>query len=228
VRRHHLALLALLIALGGTSYAAVRIPVNSVGTAQLKASAVTSAKVRNGSLLARDFAAGSLPAGPTGAAGPQGAAGPAGPPGPQGAPGPKGDPGQDGLSAAFTGYMPSGSFVPALVPPLDLVTVDVPAGNYVLYANVIFFRNTHASEHFMTCGLGAPGFDISGGTKGQLDEEVVDLAPGARASLSLQGAIALDAPATLTETCFQSGTIDDGAVDFTDADIGAILVDNVY
>ena len=48
---------ALALALGGTSFAAVSaLPKNSVGTPQLKASAVTSAKVKNRSLLRADFA----------------------------------------------------------------------------------------------------------------------------------------------------------------------------
>lgn len=63
------ATLALLVAVSGTSYAAVTLPRNSVGTQQLKADAVKSTKVKNGSLRARDFRAGELPAGP---AGPQG------------------------------------------------------------------------------------------------------------------------------------------------------------
>ena len=42
--------LALFIALGGVSYAAVKLPARSVGTKQLKTGAVTSAKVRNGTL----------------------------------------------------------------------------------------------------------------------------------------------------------------------------------
>jgi len=68
-----LASVALLLALGGTSIAAVNaLPRNSVGTAQLKANAVTSAKVRNGSLLKADFRSGSLPAGPVGPQGPAG------------------------------------------------------------------------------------------------------------------------------------------------------------
>jgi len=79
------ACLALLVALGGTSIAAVNqlVPRNSVGTAQLRNnavstaklrnSAVTGAKVRNRSLRRADFAPGQLPAGPTG---PQGPAGP--------------------------------------------------------------------------------------------------------------------------------------------------------
>ena len=36
VRRHHIGLLALFIALGGTSYAAVALPANSVGTKQIE------------------------------------------------------------------------------------------------------------------------------------------------------------------------------------------------
>jgi hypothetical protein len=46
ISRHHLALLALFVALGGTSYAAVNLPVNSVGTKQLKRNAVTAKKIR--------------------------------------------------------------------------------------------------------------------------------------------------------------------------------------
>jgi hypothetical protein len=90
------ACLALLIALGGTSVAAVsQLARNSVGPAQLqfgavtnpkiRNDAVTSAKVRNRSLLRADFAPGQLPAGPTGPQGPAGAAGPTGPAGPAGA-----------------------------------------------------------------------------------------------------------------------------------------------
>ena len=92
------ACLALLVALGGTSVAAVsQLARNSVGTPQLRTGAVTnpklrnntvnSAKVRNRSLLRVDFRPGQLPAGPVGPqgpAGPAGAAGAAGPAGPAG------------------------------------------------------------------------------------------------------------------------------------------------
>jgi hypothetical protein len=50
---------ALLIALGGTAYAAA-LPKNSVGTAQLKKNAVTTKKVDNKSLRAKDFKKGQL------------------------------------------------------------------------------------------------------------------------------------------------------------------------
>src|SRR5437660_1567173 len=71
-----LALLALFIALGGTSYAALSLPKNSVGTGQIKPRAVTLSKL---STSARKSLKGqSGPAGPTGPAGPSGPAGPTG------------------------------------------------------------------------------------------------------------------------------------------------------
>jgi len=54
------ALTALAIAIGGTSYAALRIPARSVGTTQLKPNAVTGAKVANHSLTGDDINAGAL------------------------------------------------------------------------------------------------------------------------------------------------------------------------
>ncbi len=93
------ATLALFIALGGASYAAIQIPKNSVGTKQLKKNAVTSKKVKNRSLLAVDFRRGQLPRGATGPAGlpgTDGAVGSAGPVGATGAPGPTGAAGVTG------------------------------------------------------------------------------------------------------------------------------------
>ena len=79
------ACIALAVALSGTGYAVTALPRGSVGTAQLKSNAVTSQKVKNGSLLRGDFKSGQLPAGATG---PQGPAGPAAAQGPAGAPNP--------------------------------------------------------------------------------------------------------------------------------------------
>jgi collagen triple helix repeat protein len=115
-----IALLALFVALGGTSYATSRdwMPSNSVGTAQIRDDSVTRAKIAHhsitsilikpGSLVASDFAAGQLasglqgspgPAGPTGASGPKGDTGPQGS---TGATGPKGDKGDPGAIARIT------------------------------------------------------------------------------------------------------------------------------
>lgn len=88
-----ISILALFVALGGTGYAALRIPNNSVGTKQLKKNAVTSAKVKNHSLLAVDFQANQLPTGPQG---PKGDTGATGAKGDTGATGPKGDTGATG------------------------------------------------------------------------------------------------------------------------------------
>lgn len=85
LRRHHVALLALLIALGGTSYAAVQLPRNSVGTPQLRAKAVTPAKLSH--KVRAQLATAGVP-GPQGAAGPKGDPGAKGDPGDQGALGP--------------------------------------------------------------------------------------------------------------------------------------------
>lgn len=63
---------------GGAAFAAIKLPDNSVGSKQLKSSAVISSKVKDHSLLKVDFKAGQLPAGPRGATGPQGPQGPAG------------------------------------------------------------------------------------------------------------------------------------------------------
>ena len=54
------------------------LPRASVGPLQLKTNAVTSVKVKNGSLLRADFKAGQIPAGPAGPAGAQGAPGTSG------------------------------------------------------------------------------------------------------------------------------------------------------
>lgn len=101
--------LALFVALGGTSYAAIVLPKNSVGSAQIKsravtgsdirASAITSTKVKAWSLLRTDFKPGELPAGaagPRGVNGLTGDAGAAGAPGTNGADGTAGAPGEIG------------------------------------------------------------------------------------------------------------------------------------
>jgi hypothetical protein len=82
------ATIGLFIALGGSAYA---IGQNSVGSKQIKPSAVktsdladdavTAPKVADGSLLAEDFASGELPAGERGPIGPEGPKGETGPPG---------------------------------------------------------------------------------------------------------------------------------------------------
>jgi hypothetical protein len=54
------ACIALLVALGGTGYAAFNLPRNSVGTKQLKNNAVTTAKIKNGAVATSKIANGTI------------------------------------------------------------------------------------------------------------------------------------------------------------------------
>jgi hypothetical protein len=59
LRRNLVAYLALFVALGGTSYAAIKLPKNSVGEKQIKKNAVTGTKIKNGSVTASKIKNGS-------------------------------------------------------------------------------------------------------------------------------------------------------------------------
>jgi hypothetical protein len=85
------ATLALIVALGGTSYAAFNLPKNSVGPAQIKRGAIHSTDIAKGQIGLRHL-------GPSARAALGGQPGPAGPQGPQG---PKGDTGR-GVTAWAT------------------------------------------------------------------------------------------------------------------------------
>jgi hypothetical protein len=52
VRNNAIAVAALFVALGGTSYAAFSLPSNSVGTQQVRNGAITTTKIANGSITA--------------------------------------------------------------------------------------------------------------------------------------------------------------------------------
>jgi hypothetical protein len=136
-RRNAVALLALFVALGGTSYAAVNLPSNSVGAKQLrkqavtakkiKRNAVTGTKVKDRSLLATDFKAGQLPAGAKGAKGDPGATGNTGRPG---------GPGLSGHEVVL---------VAGVLQPTDagdlLFTAECPTGKKVLGGGVTVFND---------------------------------------------------------------------------------------
>lgn len=91
------ATVALFVALGGSSYAALKLPKNSVGDQQIRASAVRSSEVLDRSLGVRDLST----AARSSLRGAAGAAGPVGPQGPPGAPAAK----------YFAVVQPSGAFV---------------------------------------------------------------------------------------------------------------------
>jgi hypothetical protein len=102
-----MATIAVFIALGGASYAAIQLPKNSVGAKQLKKGAVTPAKFSP--------AATAL----------VGKAGPTGPAGPQGAPGARGP-----SNAFYTSNFDS-------TEGAKKISLNVPAGNYVVAASMV-------------------------------------------------------------------------------------------
>jgi hypothetical protein len=151
-----MATVAVFVALGGSSYAALRItgknvPKDALTGADIKN--LTGKDVRNESLdtrdvknlLATDFRPGQLPSGgpggqgapggqgQTGATGPQGPAGPQGDQGVQGLQGPQGPPGPS--TAYYTNGAPgttmTGNNTPAVVN-----VINVPAGKYAYFASV--------------------------------------------------------------------------------------------
>ena len=174
--------LALVVALGGTSYAAVAIAKNSVGSPQIINNSVKSADVKNGNLKAVDFRAGELPAGaqgPTGATGLQGPIGPVGPSHGYGV-----DSGTGSLT--WTGAVQTVS------------TLAVPAGSYVVFAKVLG-NNNDAGESDINCELRANGSVLDAG------HDVLELAAngvaGDRQYMPLTGTLTAAAPTTLTITC---------------------------
>jgi hypothetical protein len=111
--------IAVFMVLGGSAYAAATLPKNSVGSRQIASNAVTSAKVKDGSLLSKDFKPGQLVAG---APGPAGAAGAKGDRGDTAA---KGDAGATGA----TGAAGAAGATTVRVRYVDIVTDDSSNGS---------------------------------------------------------------------------------------------------
>jgi len=134
--------IALLVSLGGVGYAATQLPPNSVGSKQLAANAVTSPKVKNGSLRKVDFGPGQLPGGPAGPAGP------AGPTGPAGARGMKGN---IGPSDGYEDF--AGGPVMLRTVMTRVATLRLPqAGKYVIWSKAMI-RHTAQLKPLATCEL---------------------------------------------------------------------------
>ena len=157
-----IAWIALFVALGGVSYAAVKLPANSVGTRQLKRNAVTSSRVKNRSLLAVDFRRGQLPRGAKGSAGPQG---PAGPKGDSGAAGPIGPSSASEIEVA--GPVAASAGAATTVATLS----GLSAGAYVITAKTEV-QNPGAGDGESRCTLTA-------GDQSDASEEHIHNAPAA-------------------------------------------------
>jgi hypothetical protein len=138
------SIVALIAALGGTSYAAVTLPKNSVGSAQIKrggvkatdiaGNAVSSSKVRDHSLLAKDFKAGQLPAG---------------------AQGPRGANGANGAAAGFNDVVATRTLATS-TGEQTVATLNLAAGDYLLSAK-LWLEDSGGSPVVPDCFLRAGG-----------------------------------------------------------------------
>jgi hypothetical protein len=120
--------LALFVALGGASYAAVSLPKNSVGAKQIRAGAVDNSKIKAGSLMRTAFGAGQLPAGATG---PPGAKGDTGAQGLQGVEGSAG--GASAIRLAALTHYPSQD-IPGDNQWHNYVTITFTAASNTIYS----------------------------------------------------------------------------------------------
>jgi hypothetical protein len=131
-----IATLALFLALGGASYAAIKLPANSVGSKQIKDGAVSSADIKNHSIKPGDFKGSSLPSGPRGPRGPQG---------------------ERGAEAAKYWAHISGGTKPTVLHSSGGIDVSRPTGTT---AQVSFPDDVSACATALTIDNGAGGRDI--------------------------------------------------------------------
>jgi hypothetical protein len=175
------ATLALVVALGGTSYAAIKLPRNSV----------TSLQVKDRSLLKKDFRTGQLPAGKKGATGAQGPQGPA------------------GAAGGSSALVNRAEAVDALVPGNGdqvVQSINLPAGAWAVTAKFVAENGTAVegvgklSCTLLVGGAGADSLGAGG----------IDFDPGA-AGVTLTGAGTLAAAGTAAVICNTANTVGAGS-----------------
>ena len=181
LRRHHIGLLALFIALGGTSYAAAKLPRNSVGSPQIKSGAVTETKLAQGvrDKLGRTVqgSPGGVgaqgPKGDTGAQGPRGLTGLTGAPGETGKQGEQGKDGKDGAQGpqGIPGPTSAGiggtniNITPAAgtaIPAATSVTLTQPGKVLVFIMGTFSVRCSSADDCARTIGASVGGTQVPG------------------------------------------------------------------
>jgi hypothetical protein len=194
------SILAFCVLGGGTAFAAMQVPGNSVGTEQLKKGAVTPGKL---SSAAKDAMTGAVgPIGPKGDTGPQGLPGVKGETGPRGEAGAKGDPGvqgDPGVKGEQGEIGPSDVYsarlsLKAISPGFGyqpVVSVALPAGNYLVSATQT--AESEGGQSTVECAI------FSGSTSmATFYARVPNLLSGTVAG---QATITLSAPTTVSEQC---------------------------
>lgn len=179
------ATLALVIALGGTSYAAIKLPKNSV----------TSATVKDRSLLKKDFRIGQLPRGKTGKQGPAG---------PAGAVGGSGAAGGAGTGAGLFNRTDAVELLLAGTGDQQIQSLALPAGSWVVTAKFIAEDEVPATDPRLKCSLTMGGVAVD-----NLGPNGIDFDTGASAN-TLTGAATLAAPGAATVVCNTGNSVNAG------------------
>ncbi len=187
--------IAVFLALGGTSYAVAK---NSIGERHLKANAVTSPKIKDGSVTTADLAPGAMLSGPRG---PRGEQGPAGQTGATGARGPSAIKlwRRDG-DAQLPLAGQSGAVV---------VTAQLPAGNWLLEASTLaeYWPAGGSDGEWLVCQLQSGATDLG------LDAALVGNVTGAQhtARMQITRSFNVAAPTTVGLRCWHQEAVTPGS-----------------
>jgi Collagen triple helix repeat (20 copies) len=220
-----MATVAVFIALGGASYAAVKLPKDSVGPNQLRKEAVTPTKLSKASKVALTGPQGpSGPQGPRGDTGAMGATGAQGEEGEQGDPGEKGekgDQGEPGPQGPSDGYFGEGSQFQTTIheSAANLGAVNVAPGSYIFTAVGRLtngFSGTSNAECFLRNTSGGTGPAVNVNLGPEPDREIV----------STVWARTVSAPAKFTLTCETTDSTSTVLVD--EVSIAAIKVGTLH
>jgi hypothetical protein len=234
------ASIALLVALGGTSVAAVnQLAANSVGTSQLKNNAVTTPKIKNSAVNASKIASNAVVAAkiasnavasakiasnavtsakianatikPEDLSSAAKTSGPPGAPGPTGSTGPAGP---AGPSNAYARFLNGPIAIPGSL--TTLASLSIPeAGFYVLSAKTaIGTPGTVFLDTTVTCTLEA-GADF--------DQSAVTVLPDSLASLPLQVVHQFTAAGTANFRCMADGDASAAAIKITAIKVGSLV-----
>lgn len=192
-------LLAFVVLGGGAAYAATQLAKNSVGTKQLRKNAVTSAKVKDGTLRGKDFANGQLLVGPRG---------------PQGAPGTShvyqahGSVNYDKFSSSLFGS--------------EVVALSLPPGSYFAVSTVTV-QTVNLVASTVTCrlinGHGGPGSEATARTQIARADTEPD-------NMTLAGGFDVTSGQTLNLECSKS--VAGASARITEANIVAVSAGDVH
>jgi hypothetical protein len=176
------ACIALAVALGGTSYAAITLPKNSVGTKQLKKNAVTSQKVKDNAITGADVRESTL----------------------------RNVASATVANAAFAAYQDYGEIpLPTEEGPIAKLNISRP-GKYVVSAKFEAFNNSGTANLASSCELSGGVGSPNGGPGGPIAIDQVGFDVGNQPEddqtiVALQGGRAFPAAGQVTLQCLDNG-----------------------